>query len=82
MDEMNDSLAMCCRISSPDAHSKNNSTAFFRFALASSTVPPWEATSSSGHNATNPSSSRVRIAVSVCFMGKLMPAGGGSGQAG
>jgi len=40
---MNDSQAMRCRTSISDAHPKKSSTASFKFALASSTVVPWDA---------------------------------------
>ena len=65
---MNDSVAIRLPTSSFEAHSKNSSTASRRLDLASSTVAPCEATSNSGHSATNPSSSRVNKAVSVRVM--------------
>src|SRR5262249_61309818 len=50
-------------ISSASALSRNNSIASRRLAVASSTVAPWLATSSSGHNAAYRSPSFSMIAV-------------------
>ena len=59
-------------ISSGDAVSKNNSNASRRFFLASSTVSPWLATSTSGHKETYPSPSLSMIAVSCLFITYLL----------
>lgn len=48
------------------AVSKNRVSASTRFVRASSIDEPWLAISSSGHSATNPSSSRSMIAVKRC----------------
>ena len=62
-----------------EAVSKNNSSASIKLIRASSIEAPWLATSYSGHNATNPSSSRSIIAVKRCaaFTNRVYTSSGG-----